>query len=323
MNRRYFICALIGAAACGTATGPVWSQAYPSKPVRIVAPFGAGGGGDTTIRLLAAQLGQATGQQFIVDNKPGGNGVIGVQEALRGTPDGYTLFYGSTTTLAANASLMKKISYDPVKDFAPITRVGVLPFMLVIKADLPYTSTKELIAFAKANQGKLSYASANATGQVSGAMFAQMAGLDMLHVPYKASPAGVTDVLNGNVSMMFVDIPPAIGQVQAGKLRVLGVTTARRTALLPQVPALAEAGLPGYEVYAWTAMCAPAGTNPEYIKLLNAEFVKVIAKPDVKEAFAKVGVEVASSSPEELAAFIKSERERWAKLIKMARIEPE
>jgi tripartite-type tricarboxylate transporter receptor subunit TctC len=145
----------------------------------------------------------------------------------------------------------------------------------------------------------------------------------MLHVPYKASPAGVTDVLNGNVSMMFVDIPPAIGQVHAGKLRVLGVTTARRTPLLPEVPAIAEAGLPGYEVFAWTAMCAPAGTNLEYIKLLNAEFVKVIARPDIKDAFAKVGVEVASSSPEELAAFIKSERERWAKLIKMARIEPE
>ena len=218
---------------------------------------------------------------------------------------------------------MKKINYDPVNDFAPITRVGVLPFMLVVRSDQPFNSVKDVIDFGKANPGKLSYASANATGQVSGAMFAEMAGLSMLHVPYKASPAGITDVLNGSVSMMFVDIPPAIGQVNAGKLRVLGVTTARRTALLPQVPSIAESGLSAYEVFAWTAMCAPAGTNPEHVKLLNAEIVKVLVKPDVKEAFANVGVEVASSSPEELAAFVKSERERWARLIKMARIEPE
>lgn len=323
MNRRHFVRALMASVAGGAAVRPAWSQAYPSKAVRIVAPFGAGGGGDTTIRLLAQQLGQVMGQQFIIDNKPGGNGVIGVQEALRAPADGYTLFYGSTTTLAANASLMKKMSYDPVKDFAPITRVGVLPFMLVVRADQPFNSVQDVIAFAKANKGKMTYASANATGQVSGAMFAQMAGLDMLHVPYKASPAGVTDVLNGSVSMMFVDIPPAIGQVSAGKLRVLGVTTARRSALLPQLPAMAEAGLPGYEVFAWTAMCAPAGTHPEIVQRLNGEIARILAKPEVKEAFAKVGVEVGSSSSAELAAFIQSERERWARLISMARIEPE
>lgn len=322
MNTWKFALVAIAAALCGAVTGPAWSQAYPSKPVRIVAPFGAGGGGDTTIRLLAQQLSQAMGQSFIVDNKAGGNGVIGVQEVLRGAPDGYTLFYGSTTTLAANASLMKKINYDPVKDFAPITRVGVLPFLLLVNSSQPFGSVKELIAFGKANPRKLSYASSAATGQVSGAMFAQMAGLEMLHIPYKASVGGVTDVLNGNLSMIFVDIPPAIGQVNAGKLRVLGVTTARRTALLPQVPSLAEA-LPGYEVFAWTAMCAPAGTPAEVIKRLHAEFAKALANPEVKEAFARVGVEAGSSTPEELAAFIKSERDKWAKLIKMARIEPE
>ncbi len=288
-----------------------------------MAPFGAGGGGDTTIRMLAQQLGQATGQQFIVENKPGANGVIGVQEALRGGADGYTLFYGSTTTLAANASLLTKMSYDPVKDFTPITRVGVLPFMLVVRADQPFNSLKEVIDFAKANPGKLSYASANATGQVSGAMFAHLAGIELLHVPYKASPAGVTDVLNGTISMMFVDIPPAIGQVAAGKFRVLAVTTAQRTALLPQVPAMAEAGLSGYDVSAWTAMCAPAGTRDDVVKLLNTEITKALARPDVKEAFAKLGVEAGTSTPEALGAFIKSERERWAGLIKMARIAPE
>ena len=239
MKRRDFLQTLAAAAAYGSA-GTVRAQAYPTKPVRIIAPFGAGGGGDTTIRMLAQQLGQSLGQQFVVENKPGGNGVIGVQEALRGGADGYTLFYGSTTTLAANATLLKKMSYDPVKDFAPISRVGVLPFMLVVRADQPFQSVKDVIDHAKANPGKLSYASANATGQVSGASFCQLAGIDMLHVPYKATTAGVTDVLNGNVTMIFVDIPPAIGQVMAGKFRVLGVTTAKRTPLLPQVPAISE-----------------------------------------------------------------------------------
>jgi tripartite-type tricarboxylate transporter receptor subunit TctC len=319
MNR-YFATAL---AAAAVYAGAAWSQAYPSKPVRIVAPFGAGGGGDTTIRLLGHQLGQALAHPFIVDNRPGANGVIGVQEALRGQPDGYTLFYGSTTTLAANPSLLKKIPYDPVRDFTPISRVGILPFMLVVESRRPIGSVKELIDQARQNPGKLTYASANATGQVSGALFAQMAKLDILHIPYKASPAGVTDVLNGSVSFMFVDIPPAIGQVNAGKLRVLGVTSARRSALLPDVPAIAESGLPGYEVLAWTALCAPAGTPAQIVKQLHAEVVKILAKPEMKEAFAKVGVEISTSTPEELGAFIKSERARWAERMKIARIEPE
>ena len=235
MNRRHFIHSLAATAMGGIVARPLWAQGFPVKPVRIIAPFGAGGGGDTTIRMLAQHLGLATGQQFIVENKPGANGVIGVQEALRGGADGYTLFYGSTTTLAANASLMKKLQYDSVRDFAPITRVGVLPFMLVVRADQPFDSVKDLIAFGRANPGKLSFGSSNANGQVSGAMFARMARLDLLHVPYKATPAGVTDLLNGNLSMLFADIPPAIGQVNAGKLRVLAVTSAVRTPLLPQV----------------------------------------------------------------------------------------
>jgi tripartite-type tricarboxylate transporter receptor subunit TctC len=314
------VAAVLMAAA---APSGAWAQAYPSRPVRIIAPFGAGGGGDTTIRLLAQQLGQALGQQFLVDNRPGANGLIGVQEALRGGADGYTLFYGSTTTLAANSSLLKKSGYDPVKDFAPISKVGILPFMLVANPSQPFASMKELLAYAKANPGKLSYASANATGQVSSALFSQLAGLDILHVPYKASTTALTDVLSGTVSMMFVDIPPSIGHVKAGKLRAFGVTTARRTSMLADIPSIAEAGLPGYEVFAWTALCAPAGTPPDIVKRLHAELAKILAKPDIKEAFARVGVEVETSTPEQLATFIASERERWSRLIRMAHIDPE
>ena len=314
---------MITAVLVSALPAAAWSQAYPSRPVRIVAPFGAGGGGDTTIRLLAQQLSLAMGNQFVVDNRPGANGVIGVQEVLRSPADGYTLFYGSTTTLAANSSLLKKTGYDPVRDFAPVTRVGVLPFLLVALANRPFTSMKELIAYAKANPGKLTYASANATGQVSSALFAQMAGLDLLHVPYKASPTALTDVLNGTVSMMFVDIPPAIGHVNAGKLRAFGVTTAQRSSLLPGIPSIAEGGLPGYEVFAWTAICAPAGTPPEIVRRLHDEIAKILAKADIRDAFARVGVEVQASTPEQLAAFIGSERDRWSRLIRMAHIEAE
>ena len=314
---------MITAVLVSALPAAAWSQAYPSRPVRIVAPFGAGGGGDTTIRLLAQQLSLAMGNQFVVDNRPGANGVIGVPEVLRSPADGYTLFYGSTTTLAANSSLLKKTGYDPVRDFAPVTRVGVLPFLLVALANRPFTSMKELIAYAKANPGKLTYASANATGQVSSALFAQMAGLDLLHVPYKASPTALTDVLNGTVSMMFVDIPPAIGHVNAGKLRAFGVTTAQRSSLLPGIPSIAEGGLPGYEVFAWTAICAPAGTPPEIVRRLHDEIAKILAKADIRDAFARVGVEVQASTPEQLAAFIGSERDRWSRLIRMAHIEAE
>ena len=300
-----------------------WAQNYPSQSVRIVAPFGAGGGGDTTIRLLGIHLSQALGQAVVVDNRPGANGVIGAQEARGAVPDGHTLFYGSTTTLAANASLMKKLPYDAVKDFTPVSRVGTLPFILVVHPGLPVNTVAELIAYARANPDTVSYASANAAGQVSGAIFARMAGIRLLNVPYKASPAALVDVLSGRVSMMFVDIPPAIAHVNAGKLRVLGVTTATRSALLPQVPAIAEAGLPGYELIGWTALAVPAGTRPDIVARLHAEVVKLLAKPEVKDAFARVGVETGSSTPEALASFIVAEREKWAQMVKLAGIEPE
>jgi tripartite-type tricarboxylate transporter receptor subunit TctC len=218
---------------------------------------------------------------------------------------------------------MKSIPYDPVADFAPISRVGVLPFLLVISSGHSISSVKELIAYAKANPGKLSYASANATGHVAGAMFAQMAGIDMLHVPFKTTANAMTNVLNGEVSIMFMDIPPALGQISAEKLRPLGVTTARRTSLLPQVPSIAEAPLPGFELIAWTALCAPAGTSSQIVNRLNVEIVKVLADPEVKKILAKIGIEAVSSTPEEASAYIRAERERWAQLVRTAGIQPE
>ncbi|QRX81132.1 tripartite tricarboxylate transporter substrate binding protein [Glaciimonas sp. PAMC28666] len=299
------------------------AQKYPANPIRIVAPFGVGGGGDTSLRILGQQLTLELGQPVIIDNRPGANGIIGAQEALRTAADGYTLFYGSTTTLAANNSLMKTLPYDPSKDFSPITRVGLLPFVLVVTPGLPVHSVRELIAYAKAHPGKLSYASANATGQVAGSTFARMAGVDMLNVPYKTNAAGLTDVMNGTISVMFADVPSALVQVEAGRMRALGVTTARRSAILPQLPSIAESGLPGYEVVAWTAMCVRAGTSPAIVKLLNAAIIKALDSPELRAKFAKIGIDVALSTPAELSTFIQAEKGKWAGLIRAAGIQPE
>ena len=296
--------------------------AFPSRPIRIVAPFGAGGGGDTSLRMLGTHLAKALGQPVVVDNKPGANGVIGAQEALRSTPDGYTLFYGSTTTLAANVAVMKKLPYDPGKDFVAVTMVSGIPFMLVVHPSLPVTTVAQLVALAKSSRPALSFASANHTGLVAGSAFARLAGVELLHVPYKASPAALTDLVGGQVSMMFVDVAAGLQLVKAGKLRVIGVTAASRSALLPGVPAIAEA-LPGYEIVGWTAMMAPAGTRPEVVRRIHLEVEKILVQPEVRAEFERVGFEPRTATPEETDAFIRAERDKWAQRVKAAGIEPE
>lgn len=302
---------------------------FPSKPIRIVAPFGAGGGGDTSLRMLATHLAPALGQPVVVDNKPGGNGVVGVQEALRGEPDGHTLFYGSTTTLAANASLMKNLPYDPGRDFVAVTQVSTVPFMLVVNPVLEVADVAQLIAHAKAiantnatSARPLTFASANHTGLVAGFAFSRAAGLDLVNVQYKASPAGLTDLAGGQVAMMFVDVAAGLPLVKAGKLRSIGVTTAARSSLLPDVPAIAET-LRGYEVVGWTAIAAPADTPPEVVRRIHAEVEKILARPDVRSEFEKVGFEVKATTPEQTAAFFVSEKGKWAERVKSAGIEPQ
>lgn len=296
---------------------------FPSKPIRIIAPFGAGGGGDTSLRMLAEHLGREVGQQVIVDNKPGGNGVIGVLEALRAPADGHTLFYGSTTTLAANASLMKDLPYDAEKDFAAIGQVGVIPFMLVTNPELPATSVQELIALAKAAPKPLTFASANRTGEVNGATFGRMAGIDLLNVPYKASTAALTDLIGGRVSMMFVDLAPGLPQVQAKRIRALAITTAGRSPLLPDLPTLDESGLKDFEIVGWTALAAPAGTPPAVIERLNSAINKILTNNELHAQFEKTGVGVMTRTSAETAAFISEEIQKWRELIRAAGISPE
>lgn len=299
------------------------AQAYPNKVVKLVVPFAAGSGTDAVARIAAQNLTDVFGQQVIVENKPGANGAIAAEFVARSAPDGYTLFITTNTTHSANPSLMKKINYDPVKDFAPVSRMGNLPFMLVVNPDLPVKSVKDLIDYAKKNPGKVSYGTGNSTGIVAGATFALANKIELLHVPYKSTPPAMTDVMGGQVSMMFTDLASGIGNVKAGRMRALAVTTAQRSALVPDLPSMEEAGVPNFDLNSWNGIFAPAGTPAEIVNRLNAELVKMVAKPEVKEKFAQLGFDAFTSTPAELDAFVRSELVKWAKLVKDAGIEAE
>ena len=241
---------------------------------------------------------------------------------LRSPADGYTLFYGSTTTLAANSSLMKQLPYSASRDFVPITQVGLFPFLLAVHPNVPAQSLPQLIALAKSSSKPLSFASASHAGLVAGSSFARMAGVEMQHVPYKTAAAALTDLVGGQVSMMFMDVAIGLPMAKAGKIRVLGVTTATRTGLLPEVPAISEA-LPNYEVVAWTAMAAPAGTPAPVIRRLHTEISQALAQPELRAEFAKLGLDIKTRSPEQTAAFMMAETEAWARHVKAAGIAPE
>jgi tripartite-type tricarboxylate transporter receptor subunit TctC len=294
---------------------------YPSKTITLVLPFAAGSGTDTTTRLISKELGTALGASIVIENKPGANGSIAASYVARSVPDGYTLFVTTNTTHSANPFLLKNMTYDPIKDFTPIARTGDLPFMLVINPDIPANSVAELIALAKKNPGKYSYASGSSSAIVSGATFAHLAGLDLLHVPYKSSPPALTDVIAGRVSMMFVDVPTGLPHVNAKALRALAVTTMNRSALQPQLPTMDEAGVKGFDITSWQGYLGPAGLPPDIVTKLNAEIRKVVERPDIRQQLAERGMEAFSGTPESFAAFLKEQLVLWEKLIANAGIE--
>src|SRR5258706_6771409 len=296
------------------------AQTYPSRPVKLIVPFPAGSATGQVARLIGAQLQEALGQPFVVENKAGAQGAIAAAEVAKSAPDGYTLLLTTNTPQAANVSLFKKLNYDPVKDFAPVARVGTTSFMLMVRADFPAKSLKELLTYSKNKNLSAGYGSAGS--QVSLAMLKSMGKLDVVEVPYKGIPQAVTDTMGGSLAFTFVDLSNALPQVKGGKLRGLAVTSAKRTALAPDVPAIAEE-LPGYELIAWFALVAPAKTPPQVVQRLYDAAVKGMAKPDVKEKFAGIGIDVAPMNPAELGKFIQSEIARWAKLVKLAGIQPE
>jgi tripartite-type tricarboxylate transporter receptor subunit TctC len=311
------------AIASAMLAGAAQAQTYPTRNITMVLPFAAGSGTDTTTRLIAAEVGKALGQQLVVENKPGANGMLAATHVARAAPDGYTLFVTTNTTHSANPSLMKQLTYDPVKDFTPIARTGNLPFMLVINPDVPAKSVQELTAYAKANPGKLTYASGSSAAIVMGATYARRANLDLLHVPYKSSPPALTDVIGGRVSMMFIDIPTGLPLVNAGKLRGLAVTTKDRSALLPDMPSMQEAGVPDFDITSWQGWFGPANLPKDVVTKVNAELRKVIENPEIKKQLGERGMDAFSGTPEDLAKFVNEQLVLWTRLIKEAGIEPE
>ncbi|MBR0723179.1 Bug family tripartite tricarboxylate transporter substrate binding protein [Bradyrhizobium manausense] len=308
-------------AAASTAQADTQASTWPSRNITLVLPFAAGSGTDTTTRLISQHLSQALGVGIVIENKAGANGMIAATYVARAAPDGYTLLVTTNTTHSANPYLLKSLTYDPMKDFTPIARTGDLPFMLVVHPDVPAKTVAELVAYGKANPGKLSYASGSSSAIVSGATFAHNAGLDLLHVPYKSSPPALNDVMGGRVSMMFVDVLTGLPHVQGNALRALAVTTKDRTPLIPSLPSMQEAGVPDFDISSWQGYFGPAGMPKEIVIRLNAEIRKIVEKPEIRTPLATLGMDAFSGTPEELGTFVNEQLMLWERLIRDAGIE--
>lgn len=300
--------------------GTAHAQTWPAKPLRYIVPFPPGAFNDTLARTLAAELPKTLGQAVVVENRPGGNTIIGTEVAAKSPPDGYTL-YGAALPFSVIQSLYKT-SFDVTKDFAPITLAGVTPNLLVANPNAPYNSVRELIAYAKANPGKVNYASTGngTSNHLSFELFKAMTGTRITHIPYKGSAPAVTDLIGGQVEAMFDNTPNVLPHVRAGKLKALAVSSKTRSALAPEVPTVDEAGVPGYDVGVWFGILTVAGTPPEVVRRLNTEMVKILTSPEIKERFGKMGVEVIAGTPEHFSTFLRSEVSRWAKVIQDAGI---
>jgi tripartite-type tricarboxylate transporter receptor subunit TctC len=312
---------LLAALACAQAAA---QPAYPARPVRFIVPSAAGGGTDIIARAISVKLGERLGQQFVVDNRPGAGQMIGIELAAKSPADGYTILMAAST-LAINPVMYKQVPYDPVRDFAPITQAATLPNVLAVHPSLPVKSVAELVAYAKENPGKLNFASAGigTSPQMSIELLKSMTGIDMVHIPYKGTAPGVVDLLAGQVLVMAPNVLTALPHIKSGKLRALAVTSAKRSEALPEVPTVAEAGVPGYDSTQWYGVLAPSGTPREIVARLHDAIVRALRDPEVGKRLAADGAEAVGSSPEEFAAFIKSEGEKWAKVAAAAGIKAE
>ena len=310
------VTALIGAASASTAQAQ--TQAYPNRPIHLLVGLAAGGGTDIIARLTATKLGENLGQQVLVENRVGSGGLIAAEAGAKAAPDGYTILFGAISYSSIFASLYKKLPYDPVKDFAPISLVATFPNVLVVNPNLPVKSVAELLAYGQANPGKLSYGSSGVGSSLhlSMEMLKSMTRLDAVHVPYKGGAPATADLLGGQIQAMFDNLPGQINYIKAGRTRALAVTTTKRSPQLPDVPTMQEAGVPGYEVNVWYGMLVPAATPKPIIDKLNTELVKVLNSPEVKERMAKEGAEPMPTTPAEFAAFQKAEVIKWAKVVK-------
>jgi tripartite-type tricarboxylate transporter receptor subunit TctC len=317
---------LLGAATLALAAalpGIATAQAYPSKPITLVVPFAAGSATDQLARALGQSITEQTKQPVIVENKAGASGMLAAQSAARAAPDGYTVLITTNTTHAANEHLYKKMPYDAVKDFAPVTGLGKGGQVLVVNASSPYKSVAELLDAARKRPGKLSFGSGSSSSRVAGEMLKQLAGVDILHVPYKSNPLAITDLLGGQIDLMITDTSTGVPQVKAGKLRALGYSTQKRGVQLPDVPTIAEAGVKGYDMGYWFAAYVPAGTPPAVVSRLNELLTNGVKSTAAKAFFDAAGSEMWTTTPDELAKFQAAETQKWGKVIKAAGIEPE
>ncbi len=321
-RRRTLLAAFAGVPLLPLATGAA-AQAWPDRPIKFVVPFGAGSGTDIVARLVGVKLSEALRQPVVVENKAGASGAIGASAVARAAPDGYTVFIGTQTTQATNAGMFRKLSYEPIKDFEPVTLLGTIPLIVVINPAIPANTVQELVAWARANPSKLSCGFGTGAAQVTGELFKTLAKADILLVPYKSNPQALTAVIAGEVGMMITDPGSSLPLIEAGRVRALAVTTAQRSSVAPKLPTMAEAGMNGYELSAWYAALLPTGTPLPIRDRLHAELVKIIAMPDVKQKLAAAGIEPATSSPQELSSFMNSELQKWAMHIRNAGITPE
>ncbi len=302
---------------------PVSAQPYPSRPIRIILPFAPGGPTDLLGRVVGQKMTESWGQPVVVESRTGANGVVAAEFVARSAPDGYTLLIGTNGTHGINASLFPKLSYDTVNDFAPVGRIGFAPYVLVAHPSLPVRSAKELIQLAKGAPGQIACASGGSPSQLSCALFKSLAKIDLLMIPYKGNSLAVSSVIGGETSLVFGGVAQSAPQIKAGRLRAIGVTSLMRTPVMRDVPAIAETGLPGYEVSTWYGMLAPAATSRAIIDKLNAELVRILALPDVRERLAAEAYELPSDTPDQFAALIKAELAKWAKVVRETGVRPE
>lgn len=301
------------------------AQTYPTKPIRILIAQAPGSATDVISRVVGNRLSEELGQPIVIEAKPGAGGMLGTEAAARSAPDGYTLFMANNSTHGSNPAVYAKLPYDAVNDFAPIAFVATVPYVLVLSPSMPVNSVQQLIAHVKSSPGKINYASAGngSTHHFCGELLKSMAGIDILHIPYKGSPPAIAGLLGGEVSMMFANVADIGSQIRSGKVKALAVTTAKRASSLPDLPTLSEAGLPGFEIVSWFGLLAPAGTPAPIVARLNAETVKVLARADVQATLGAQGLEVAPGSPEQFGAHIKSEIAKFTRIGKAAGIKAE
>ena len=312
------------AAAALASVGTLCAQTFPSKPITIVVPASSGGAIDLAARLIGQKMTESWGQSVVIENKAGATGIIGSDFVAKSAPDGYTLALVASSH-AINPSVVKKMPFDTVKGFDPVALTHVVPLVLVVAPSLPAKSVKELIAYGKAHPGEMSFASSGTGGapHFSGELFKSMAGLDMTHIPYKGSTLAHPDLISGRTALMFDTVAAVNVQIKANRVRPLAVTTARRASILPDLPTMAEAGLPGYETSTWGGLLAPAGTPKATVARLNAEVNRILALPDVRKTLQDAGIEPGGGSPQQFGDFINSEMVKWAKVAKGANIQPE